>query len=77
VSESDFRLRELERRVGINEGIIRDIPVMAENIKTIKEDLADARDETRSMRKAFYALAGSIMSASIIALITVDKFFSS
>jgi hypothetical protein len=29
------------------------------------------------MRKAFYALAGSIMSASIIALITVDKFFSS
>ena len=76
MSEVEFRLRELERRMGKVEDATSAVPVMQRDLASIAEDVSEVRDENRSMRRAFYSLALSIVSASVIALITVDKLFS-
>lgn len=76
MSDVEFRLRELERRVGRVEDAVHHVPVIQRDVAEIKVDVIEVRDENRSMRRAFYSLALSIVSASIIALITVDKLFT-
>lgn len=75
MSDTEFRLRELERRMGKVEDAISVVPVMARDIHEIKEDVVEVRDENRSMRRAFYTLALSIVGASITFAITVDALF--
>lgn len=75
MSDVEFRLRELERRVGKVEDATAAVPVIQRDVAEIKTDVIEVRDENRSMRRAFYSLALSIVSASVIALITVDKLF--
>jgi phage-related protein len=75
LGDVEFRLRELERRVGKNEDIIRDIPVMARALQEIEKDVTEVRDENRSMRRAFYTLALSIVGSSILFALTVNNLF--
>lgn len=48
---------------------------MARDIAEIKTDVSEVRDENRSMRRAFYTLALSIVGSSILFALTVNEFF--
>lgn len=72
----DYRWARTEERLRDLEQIARNVPVIQRDIAEIKVDVIEVRDENRSMRRAFYSLALSIVSASVIALITVDKIFA-
>lgn len=51
------------------------VPVMARDIAAIKEDVIEVRDENRSMRRAFYTLALSIVGGSVLFAISVFELF--
>lgn len=73
MSEIEFRFREIERRMGKVEDATAQVPVMARDIAEIKTDVLEVRDENRSMRRAFYALALSIVGSSIVFALTVNQ----
>lgn len=75
MSDYEFRLRELERRMGKVEDATASIPVMARSIQEIEKDVIEVRDENRSMRRAFYTLALSIVGSSILFALTVNQLF--
>lgn len=51
------------------------VPVIARDVAEIKKDVEEVRDENRSMRRAFYSLALSIVGASVVFAITVNELF--
>ena len=57
------------------ERICEDVPVIARDITEIKTDVLEVRDENRSMRRAFYTLALSIVGSSIIFTFSVFELF--
>lgn len=71
----DYRWREFERRLGKVEDATAHVPVIQRDIAEIKTDVIEVRDENRSMRRAFYSLALSIVGASVVFAITVNELF--
>lgn len=51
------------------------IPVIRENVSDMREDVKEVRDENRSMRRAFYTLAVSIVGSSILLVIGLNQLF--
>lgn len=76
MSDTEFRLRELERRMGKVEDATAAMPVIQRDLSEIKTDVIEVRDENRSMRRAFYSLALSIVGASITLVIGLNQLFS-
>ena len=75
MSDTEFRLRELERRMARIEDAAASIPVIQRDVAEIKTDVLEVRDENRSMRRAFYTLALSIVGSSILFALTVNQLF--
>lgn len=75
MSDVEFRLRELERRVGRVEEATVSIPVIQRDLAEIKTDVIEGRDETRSLRRGFYTLAFSVMGGSILFAVSVFEIF--
>lgn len=66
MSESEYRVRELERRMSKVEDATAAVPVMQRDIANIASDHADMHDEVRSLRRALYTTALSIMGGSVL-----------
>lgn len=66
MSEIEFRLREIERRVGKVEDATAAVPVMQRDITAIASDSAETKDEVRSLRRALYTTALSIMAGAVM-----------
>lgn len=75
MSENEYRWREVERRLDRVERSCEAVPVIARDVVEIKQDVIEVRDENRSMRRAFYGLSLSIVSASVIFAITANAIF--
>ena len=75
MSDTEFRLRELERRMGKVEDATAAVPVMQRDIAEIKTDVIEGRDETRSLRRSYYTLAASIAGGSVLFAISVFELF--
>lgn len=75
MSDTDFRFRELERRMGRVEDATTQIPVIQRDVSEIKTDVLEVRDDTRSLRRALYTTALSIVGASIMFSFTVFELF--
>lgn len=86
MSDLEFRLKELERRMGRVEDATVAIPVIQRDVAEIKQDVlevrnetrtlaAENRDETRSLRRGFYTLAFSVMGGSILFSVSVFEIF--
>jgi len=68
---TDYRIGELERRMGKVEDATSAVPVMQRDIALIREDFDDTRDDVRSLRKALYTTALSIVGGSVMFTFTV------
>lgn len=66
MSDTEFRLRELERRMGKVEDATAAVPVMQRDIATIVKEGEEVRDDVRSLRRALYTTALSIMGGSVL-----------
>lgn len=75
MSDTEFRLRELERRMGRVEDATAAVPVIQRDLTEIKTDVIEVRDENRSMRRAFYSLALAIVGSSITLVIGLNQLF--
>lgn len=75
MAEYEYRLKEYERRLDRVERATEQVPLIARDVAEIKTDVIEVRDENRSMRRAFYGLSLSIVSASIIFAITANAIF--
>lgn len=75
MSDVEFRLRELERRMGRVEDATAQVPVIQRDIAEIRTDVIEVRDENRSMRRAFYTLAVSIVGSSVLLVIGLNQLF--
>lgn len=51
------------------------IPVIQETLKDMKEDVAEVKDDTRSLRRALYTTAISMIGSALIFAITVQEVF--
>lgn len=51
------------------------VPVMARDISEIRTDVSEVREENRSMRRAFYSLAVSIIGSSLLLVIGLNQLF--
>lgn len=76
MSDTEFRLRELERRMGKVEDATAAVPVIQRDLSEIKTDVIEVRDENRSMRRAFYSLALAIVGSSITLVIGLNQLFA-
>lgn len=75
MSDTEFRLRELERRMGKVEDATAAVPVIQRDVSEIKTDVIEVREDTRSLRRALYTTALSIVGASIMFSFTVFELF--
>lgn len=75
MSDFEFRFRELERRMARVEQLTDQIPVLVENMKGVREDLGEVKDEQRNTRRALYTAAISIASSSILFVYGVTELF--
>ncbi len=71
MSDYEFRLRELERRMGKVEDATAAVPVMQRDLAAIHEDSGELRDDVRSLRRALYTTALSIVGGSVMFTFTV------
>lgn len=51
------------------------IPVIQRDVAEIRSDVAEGREETRSLRRGFYTLAFSVMGGSILFSVSVFELF--
>lgn len=70
----DYRWQEMQRRMARVEALTEQVPVMARDIAGIKEDMGEVKEETKSIRRALYTSALSIVGAVIIFAITANEF---
>lgn len=75
MSDVEFRLRELERRMGRVEDAIASLPVVQRDIAVIAKDVEEGREEARSLRRAFYAFALSLAGSALLFTFTVFELF--
>ena len=66
-----FRLQELERRMGKVEDAIASVPVMQRDVATLTQEAEDLKDEFRAVRRALYTTALSIMGGAVLFAFTV------
>ena len=57
------------------ERVCESVPVIQRDVAEIKTDVTEVREENRSMRRAFYTLALSIVGSSLLFAITVNELF--
>jgi hypothetical protein len=75
MSEFEFRVRELERRMGKVEDATAAIPVIQRDMADVKDDVSEVKDDTRSLRRALYTTALSIVGASVLFALTANELF--
>lgn len=75
MTEAEFRLRELERRMSKVEDATGAIPVIQRDMASMKEDIGEVKDDTRSVRRALYTTALSIVGAVVIFALTANELF--
>lgn len=75
MSDFEFRIRELERRMGKVEDATAALPVIQRDVHEVKTDVLEVRDDTRSLRRALYTTALSIVGASVMFTFTVFELF--
>ena len=75
MASTEYRVGELERRVGKTEDAIASIPVIQRDIETMRLDLVEVKDDTRSLRRALYTTALSIVGSALIFAFTVQEVF--
>ena len=71
----DYRWKDYERRMDRVERATEQVPLIARDVADIKQDVSEVRDEARSMKRAFYTVSLSIVSACIIFALTANAFF--
>jgi hypothetical protein len=71
----DYRWTEMERRMDRVERAAELVPVIQRDVQEIREDVADNRDETRSLRRALYTTALSIVGGSVLFALTANEIF--
>jgi hypothetical protein len=71
----DYRWKEMERRMDRVERAAELVPVIQRDVQEIRQDVADNRDETRSLRRALYTTALSIVGGSVLFALTANEIF--
>lgn len=74
-SPIEFRLRELERRMGKVEDATSAIPVIQRDVAEVRSDVAEVKDDTRSLRRALYTAAISIVCSVLLFALAVQEIF--
>ena len=64
--ESEYRFRELERRLDRAERAAEQVPIIARDVVEVAKDVAEIKDEQRNVRRALYTAAISIATSSIL-----------
>lgn len=75
MSDFEFRIRELERRMGRVEDATAALPVIQRDVQELKTDVLEVRDDARALRRALYTTALSIVGGSVMFTFTVFEFF--
>lgn len=55
------------------EDAAKTVPVIAENMREIRADLLEVRDDQRSLRRALYTAAISVSASSLLFLLGVTE----
>lgn len=71
----DYRWKDFERRMDRVERAAEQVPVIARDVAEIRTDVIEVREDTRSLRRALYTTALSIVGASVMFTFTVFELF--
>ena len=63
--DTEYRIRELERRMGRVEDSSAVLPVIQRDVAEISKDIEEVKEDTRALRRALYTVALSIMGGSV------------
>lgn len=72
----DYRWKDFERRMDRVERAAEQVPVIARDVAEMKLDVSDVRDDTRSLRRALYTTALSIVGGCIMFMFSVFEIFA-
>ena len=75
MTETDYRFRELERRLDRSENAAERVPVIAASVAAIAEDVRELKDDQKSLRRALYTMAISVAGSSVIFVYGVTELF--
>lgn len=75
MTETDFRWREFERRMDRVERATELVPVIQRDVENLRTDVSEVKDDTRSLRRALYTTALSIVGSAVIFAVTVNEIF--
>lgn len=71
----DYRWVEIHRRMDRVERAAEQVPVIAVTVQQIEKDVAEAIEEARSLKRALYTTALSVLSGAVIFSLTVIDVF--
>ncbi len=75
MSDVEFRLRELERRMGKVEDATYAVPVIQRDVAEIRTDVIEVKEDNKSIKRALYTTALSVVGGSILFAFTVSELF--